>query len=149
MIKIVRTDSKNKDFSNLIIELDRYLKITDQDEHEFYNQFNSIDLLNNVIIAYNKNKAVGCGAFKEFNATSVEIKRMFIKPEVRGTGVASEILSALELWASELNYKTSVLETGVRQKAAVAFYKKSNYKSITNYGQYTDKTNSLCFKKII
>ena len=56
MIKIIRTDSKNKDFSNLVKELDAYLKTTDGDEHEFYNQFNNIDVLNNVILAYDDQK---------------------------------------------------------------------------------------------
>jgi putative acetyltransferase len=149
MIKIIRTDSKNKDFNNLVKELDAYLKITDGDEHDFYNQFNSIDVLNNVVVAYVHNEPVGCGAFKEFESSSVEIKRMFTKTEMRGNGIASEILKALELWASELNYKACVLETGIRQKEAVAFYKKNNYKSITNYGQYVNMDNSLCFKKII
>ncbi|MFT4611929.1 MAG: putative acetyltransferase [Glaciecola sp.] len=149
MIKIIRTDSKNKDFNNLVKELDAYLKITDGDEHDFYNQFNSIDVLNNVVVAYVHNEPVGCGAFKEFESSSVEIKRMFTKTEMRGNGIASEILKALELWASELNYEGCVLETGIRQKEAVALYKKNNYKSITNYGQYVNMDNSLCFKKII
>ena len=149
MINIIRTDSKNKDFSKLVKELDAYLKITDGDEHDFYNQFNSIDILNNVVIAYVNNKPAGCGTFKEFESSSVEIKRMFTKTEMRGNGIASEILKALELWASELNYKACVLETGIRQKEAVALYKKNNYKSITNYGQYVNMDNSLCFKKII
>ena len=149
MIKIIRTDSKNKDFSNLVKELDAYLKTTDGNEHEFYNQFNNIDVLNNVILAYDDQKAVGCGAFKAFENSSVEIKRMYTQPEMRGTGIASEILNALEHWAAELNYKACILETGIRQKEAVAFYKKSNYQIIKNYGQYADMDNSLCFKKSI
>lgn len=149
MIKIVRTDSKNRDFNKLVKELDAYLKITDGDEHDFYNQFNGIDILNNVLVAYINDLPVGCGAFKEFESLSVEIKRMFTKSEMRGNGIASEILKALELWASELNYKACVLETGIRQKEAVAFYKKNNYRSIINYGQYVDMSNSACFKKII
>jgi GNAT superfamily N-acetyltransferase len=149
VIKIVRTDSKNRDFNKLVKELDAYLKITDGDEHDFYNQFNGIDILNNVLVAYVNDVPAGCGAFKEFESLSVEIKRMFTKSEMRGNGIASEILKALELWASELNYKACVLETGIRQKEAVAFYKKNNYRSIINYGQYADMSNSVCFKKII
>ena len=53
------------------------------------------------------------------------------------------------LWASELKYKACVLETGIRQKEAVAFYKKNGYQIIPNYGQYADMDNSLCFKKLI
>jgi GNAT superfamily N-acetyltransferase len=149
MINIIRTDSKDKDFCNLVKDLDAYLKITDGDEHEFYNQFNGITVLNNVIIAYIDNNPVGCGAFKVFDKSSVEIKRMFTKTECRGKGIASEILNALELWAKELNFEACVLETGIRQTEAVKFYKKNNYQNIPRYGQYANMDNSLCFKKMI
>lgn len=147
MIRIVRTNSENKDFILLVEKLDAYLKITDGDEHEFYNQFNGIDVLNHVVIAYQNENAVGCGAFKTFNDNSVEIKRMYTKPETRGKGIATEILKALEIWASELEYTSCILETGIRQKEAVQFYKKNNYTIIPKYGQYVNMDNSLCFEK--
>ncbi|AEH00081.1 GNAT family N-acetyltransferase [Lacinutrix sp. 5H-3-7-4] len=147
MLKISRTNSNNQDFITLVKELDNYLKITDGDEHDFYNQFNNIDVLKHVVVAYKNNQAIACGAFKPFNTTSVEIKRMFTKPEFRGLNIASTILKKLELWALELGYNYSVLETGIRQVEAVGFYKKSNYKIIPNYSQYKNMENSLCFKK--
>ena len=51
-MKIRRTNSENKDFVRLIIALDAYLKITDEDEHDFYNQFNNIDVLSEVVVVY-------------------------------------------------------------------------------------------------
>lgn len=149
MIALIRTDSNNEDFINLVKELDAYLKTTDGDEHEFYNQFNGIDVLKHVVVAYEDQTPVGCGAFKEFNASSVEIKRMFTVPNLRGKGIAAKVLNALEIWARELNYSSCVLETGIRQKEAVQFYKKNNYHIIENYGQYVDMDNSLCFEKEI
>ena len=149
MIKIIRTDSKNNDFSGLVTKLDAYLKITDGDEHEFYNQYNSIAILEHVVVAYVNNHPVGCGAFKRFGDSSVEIKRMYTIPETRGQGIASKILNHLENWAKELNFTSCVLETGIRQKEAVQFYKKNNYKIIPNYGQYSNMDNSLCFEKLI
>lgn len=149
MMHLVRTNSENIDFVNLVKQLDAYLKITDGDEHEFYNQYNNIDVLKHTVVAYLDNKPVGCGAFKEFEKGSVEIKRMFTEPDARGKGIASKILQELETWAKELNYKACILETGIRQTEAVAFYKKSNYTIIPNYGQYKNIANSLCFKKIL
>ena len=149
MIKIVRTNSHNADFIFLVNQLDAYLKITDGDEHDFYNQFNSIDTIKHIVVAYLENQPVGCGAFKEFNQTSVEVKRMFTLTESRGKGIAALILKELEEWATELNYSSSVLETGIRQTEAVAFYKKNLYKIIPNYGQYLGIENSLCFEKKI
>jgi len=105
MLKIVRTDSSNQDFIDLVKSLDSYLKITDEDEHDFYNQFNNIDILKHVVIGYYKGSAVACGAFKAFDKNTVEIKRMYTKPEVRGKGFAGKTLEALEIWAKELNDK--------------------------------------------
>ena len=149
MIKVVRSNSENKDFLFLVKQLDAYLKTTDGDEHDFYNQFNSINVLKHVVIAYLDGKPSTCGAFKRFNENSVEIKRMFTIPETRGNGIATQVLNELENWAMELDYSSCVLETGVRQTEAIEFYKKNLYKIIPNYGQYINVENSLCFEKKI
>ena len=145
--RIERTNSANKDFINLVKKLDAYLKITDGDEHDFYNQFNHIDVLKEVVIFYAEEVAVGCGAIKKFDDTSVEVKRMFVASEKRGLGVAQKIIHELETWSKEFGYKKCVLETGIRQVEAVKFYKKCDYKIIPNYGQYKNMENSICFEK--
>ena len=147
MVKLVRTDSDNTDFIDLVKRLDTYLKITDGEEHDFYNQFNSIESIKHAVIAYDDKKPVGCGAFKAFDTNNVEVKRMFTLQEARGKGVATLILKDLEDWAEEIGYTTCVLETGIRQIEAVQFYKKNLYKIIPNYGQYKGVENSLCFEK--
>ncbi|WP_369996261.1 GNAT family N-acetyltransferase [Winogradskyella sp.] len=147
MIKLVRTDSTNVDFIGLVKQLDAYLKITDGDEHDFYNQFNGLENINHVIVAYDNELAVGCGAFKPYTDSKAEIKRMYTKPEMRGKGIARKILDELEKWAMELGFEFTILETGKRQFEAVKFYQKSNYNSIPKYGQYKAMENSLCFEK--
>ena len=105
-----RTNSKNTDFIKLVKQLDAYLKITDEDEHDFYNQFNNIDVLKEVVVIYAEteinsaqvNIPVGCGAFKKFNDIAVEVKRMYVVPEKREQGFAQKIVSELETWAKEL-----------------------------------------------
>ncbi len=147
MIELIRANSEHIDFVDLVKQLDDYLKIIDGNDHDFYHQFNNIDVLKNTIIAYSNNKPVGCGAFKKFDENSVEIKRMYTIPEERSSGIASKILIELEVWAKELNFNSCILETGKRQVEAVNFYKKNNYKIIPNFGQYKNIQNSLCFKK--
>jgi len=149
MIELVRTNSKDRGFRLLIKQLDAELKITDGEEHDFYNQFNSIDKIKHVVVAYLENQPVACGAFKEFNTNSVEMKRMFTIPEARGKGLATQVLKELERWSTQLGYSTCVLETGIRQTGAVALYKKNLYHITPNYGQYIGITNSLCFEKIL
>lgn len=146
-IHIVKTKASNSDFVALVTQLNAYLKITDGNEHEFYNQYNGLDSLTNVVVLYVNNKAAACGAFKPFNKTSVEIKRMFTLPEYRAKGLATKVLTALEIWANQLGYTTCVLETGKRQTEAVNFYKKSGYSIIPNFEPYKNMKNSICFKK--
>ena len=149
MKKIIRTDNKNVDFNKLIIELDAYLKVTDGEDHEFYNQFNGLDNIKNVVIAYKDKQAIGCGAFKKFDNETIEIKRMYVKFAHRGSGTAQAILNSLELWASEKDFKKCILETGDRQIEAIKFYKKAGYIRIPNYGQYAQMDNSNCFEKLV
>jgi putative acetyltransferase len=149
MKRIIRTDNNNLDFQALITELDAYLKITDGEDHEFYNQFNSLKKINNVVVAYQNEQAIGCGAFRKFDANTVEIKRMYVKVTYRGSGVANTVLSSLEQWASEEGFTKCVLETGNRQIDAIKFYKKSGYRSIPNYGQYAQMEDSNCFEKLV
>ena len=149
MTKIVKTDNTNQDFKNLVKELDAYLKVTDGDEHDFYNQFNSLEKIKNVVVAYKEGIPIGCGAFRKVDDSSVEIKRMYVKPNERGSGVAKEILNFLETWAKENKFQRCILETGDRQVEAVRFYQKLGYYRIPNYEQYTEMENSLCFEKTI
>ena len=146
MIKTARTDSYDNNFIELVKSLDAYLKITDGEDHEFYNQYNSIDTLNHVIVAYSDDVFLGCGAIKRYNNDTAEIKRMFVKQEGRGLGIATKVLKELHVWAKELGYKKCILETGIRQVEAISFYKKNKYKLISNYGQYINVEESLCFE---
>jgi putative acetyltransferase len=149
MIKLVRTDSENRDFIELVKLLDEDLAIVDGKDHAFYSQFNKIDNIRYVIVAYEDEKAVGCGAIKEYGQDTMEVKRMFVSPDNRNKGIATKILKELEKWACELSYRKCILETGKRQHEAIGLYKKSGYKLIPNYGQYANVDNSLCFEKIL
>jgi putative acetyltransferase len=146
-MKIVKTTSDNSDFQNLVNQLDAYLRIVDGDDHEFYDQFNKTDSLQYVIVCYDQDVAIGCGAFKAYNAQTAEIKRMFTLPEYRGKGVAKSIMKALENWAKEENYTNTILETGYLQKDAIALYTKLKYEVIENFGQYAGIETSICMKK--
>lgn len=147
MITIVRTDSDNIDFVELVRFLDADLAEKDGSDHSFYAQFNKINKIKNAVVAYENNLAVACGAIKEFSSDTVEIKRMYTLQDHRGKGIATKILTELEKWATELNFKKCILETGKRQPEAIVLYKKNRYKRIPNYGQYAGVENSLCFEK--
>lgn len=146
---IVRTNSSNKDFVHLVSLLDADLAERDGAEHGFYHAFNAIDSLQYVVVLYENDVAVSCGAIKPIAPGSMEVKRMYCLPVARRKGFAIAVLKALEKWASEMGYSACVLETGKKQPEAIALYHKAGYTIIPNYGQYAGVENSVCFKKII
>lgn len=149
MTNLIRTNSDNSDFRELVRLLDEDLQIRDGDAHPFYAQFNKIDKIRYVVVAYENGQAVGCGAIKEYEKGVAEVKRMFVKPEWRGRGIAKRILSELEGWANELSFSECILETGKNQPEAIGLYQKSGYQKIPNYGQYEGIQLSVCMRKSI
>lgn len=147
MITLHRTNSKNKDFQHLVMELDKYLAIINGEDHSFFAQFNKIDLLKNVVVALHGSIPVGCGAMKEYDQSTMEIKRMFVPAQMRGKGIAVAILDDLENWAKTLGYVKCILETGNKMHDAIGLYKKCGYQIISNYGQYANVASSICFEK--
>ena len=146
MISIKRTTSNDADFIHLTRLFDEYLVDIDGDEKDFFAQYNQI-YINQVIVCYENEIAVGCGAFKEYEEKVAEIKRMFVVPEMRGKGIASMVLKALEDWAKEENYTSCILETSQKLESAIAMYKKFGYQNIPNYGQYIGVKSSFCMEK--
>jgi GNAT superfamily N-acetyltransferase len=149
MIRIQRTDTDNQQFQRLVSELDKYLSGVNGSSDSFYAQFNKIEYLKHVVIAQIENQTVGCGALKAFDGESMEVKRMYILPEMRRKGVADSVLKELEIWSKELGYPKCILETSIKMQDALSFYQKSFYSIIPNYGQYKDMESSVCFEKIL
>lgn len=147
MIKLLRATSSNEDFIGLVELLDDYLRVLDGSDHEYYNQFNKIKLLDHVVVAYKDGQSVGCGAIKHFEPGTMEVKRMYVDPKFRGLGIGRKILEELERWTIEMSCKKTILETGKRQFEAIALYKNCGYSLIPNYGQYKQMENSVCFEK--
>ncbi len=148
-INTQRTNAEHPDFIALVKHLDADLAERDGADHAYYAQFNFITNIKYAIVAYENDKAVACGAIKAHGTDAMEVKRMYTLPAYRGKGIATKILTALELWAAELAYKKCVLETGKRQPEAIQLYEKNGYQRIPNYGQYIGIENSVCFEKVI
>ena len=147
MIKIIRTNSENEDFRELVKLLDKELAERDGDAHPFYAQYNKIDKIKYAVVAYLDNIPVGCGAIKGYSEKTVEVKRMYVLTANRSQGIGAIVLGELEKWAEELNFSELILETGKAQPEAIRLYTKSGYTIIPNYGQYEGIDNSVCMKK--
>ena len=148
MITLRRSNYLNPDFQKFCEELNKEFWVRYPDSQHNFEPYNKVDESARIIIAYDDDIAVGCGSFrawKERNA--VEIKRMYVRPDRRGAGIASNVLSELETWAGEEGYEHSVLETGVKQPEAIALYSRAGYKQIPNYPPYVEVKESVCMKK--
>jgi GNAT superfamily N-acetyltransferase len=77
--------------------------------------------------------AICCGGFKRFAPEVAEIKRMYVVPEARGTGVARQLLERLEAGARDLGFTIVRLDTGDRQPGAVRLYLRAGYHEVANY----------------
>lgn len=90
--------------------------------------------------------AQGCGAVV-MNPEYGEIKRMFVRPEVRGQGIAAELLKFLEVSAQASSCYRLMLETGIRQPEAIALYRRFGYAQCGPFNGYRDDPLSLFMEK--
>lgn len=92
-------------------------------------------------------EAIGCGGLRLTEPGAAEIKRMYVAPEARGTGVAVALLRALEDRAREHGASRMLLETGTGQPDAIRFYRREGYEPIENFGPYRGEAISRCFAR--
>lgn len=149
MYNIIKTNSDNVDFKALIKLLDQDLVAIYGEQQSFFDQFNKTDAIKHVIVLYAGAEPVACGAMKQYDADTMEVKRMFVKEQYRGQKLGLKVLQNVETWANELGYSNCVLETGSGQDAAIRLYQNNGYHIIENYGQYIGVENSICMLKAI
>jgi putative acetyltransferase len=100
------------------------------------------------LVVYRAGVPVGCGALRLLDAETAELKRMYVDPAVRGTGLGRRLVNALEAEARALGVWRLVLETGVRQVAALALYRATGFRPIPLYGEYClSPETSVCLGK--
>ena len=145
--QFVRTTSESPDFRKMVNALDEDLYQRNGEAQLKYRQYNQIDKIKHAIVIYLEDKPVGCGCFKRFDDHTVEMKRMFVLPEMRGRQLAARMLQELETWAIEEGNTAAVLETGHKQVEAIRLYSVAGYSLTENYGQYVGMEESICYRK--
>ncbi|WP_256709793.1 GNAT family N-acetyltransferase [Paenibacillus sp. FSL H8-0548] len=148
-IQIKQVDPlQNRDLLQLISSLDQYLFERYPTDEVFGVDFSDPSIKDTIfMIAYDGERAAGCGAIRPIRTDAVELKRFFVEPEYRQQGIGALILSRLEELARELNYNILRLETGAEQPESITFYKKHGYYEIERYGEYANCESSLCYEK--
>jgi putative acetyltransferase len=105
------------------------------------------DNISYFVVAYSGGRAIACGALRRLDASTAEVKRMYVVPGSRGSGVAGAVLAALEAAALERGWTTLRLETGTRQPDAQRFYRRAGYHEIPLFGSYVGSEWSVCFER--
>lgn len=149
MRRHIITNSNNLDFLKLVKQLDSDLYNINGEEQAEYDKHNVLDFIDSVVLIYENESAIACGAFKEYDNSTVEIKRVFVIPEYRGHGISKELMVLLEEEAVSRSYKRAILETGREQSAALGLYKRCEYTTIENYPPYVGLVNSICMERIL
>ncbi len=90
---------------------------------------------------------IGCGAVRLLDATTAELKRMYVVPDGRGNGIGHQLLVALETEAHNLGARRLLLETGPRQAAALSLYARFGFVGVPAYGEYVGAPASICMAK--
>ena len=93
-------------------------------------------------------RALGCGAVVLLDGYG-ELKRMFVRPEQRGLGVAKQLIRFLEGEAAQVSCNVLRLETGIRQPEALGLYARAGYERRARYGDYPDDPLSVFMEKRI
>ena len=103
------------------------------------------------LVAHDKasGQPVGCGGLRLHDAHTGEIKRLYVLPYMRGSGVASSILAAIEARAHSLGITSITAEAGSVQTDGRQFYENSGFATVPNFGPYIGVTHSSCYAKTI
>jgi putative acetyltransferase len=147
-IVLRRTSGDDPHFQMLVADLDKDLWARYPAIQQNFTPFNKIDPSARVVVAYSQNGPVGCGCFRKMDDEgTLEIKRMYVRPQSRGKGIAKLVLSELEKWGKDEGFTQAKLETGNNQPEALAVYSGAHYKQIPNYPPYIDIAESICMAK--
>lgn len=99
------------------------------------------------LVARRGDRAVGCGALRTLDTALGEVKRMYVVPDERGSGISRILLAAIETIAIGKRFRTLRLETGKLSPAPLGLYRSSGYREIPLYGEYVGNDYSICFEK--
>jgi putative acetyltransferase len=91
-------------------------------------------------------RLAGLGGVERHDGGIGELKRFFVAPEHRGTGVADAVITALIAYAHDAGIDLLRLETGDKQRAAIAFYRRHGFVEVARFGPYVHSATSVCMQ---
>jgi len=89
----------------------------------------------------------GCGAIKLVGSEYAEIKRMYVRPQFRGVGLAKLMLRYLSNYVHAHGIELLRLETGIYQPDAIGLYERAGFRLIPPFGEYREDPLSRFYEK--
>lgn len=89
----------------------------------------------------------GCGGVKLFGTEYGEIKRMYVRSQFRGLGLAKLMLNHLAGHARDHGVGLLRLETGIHQAEAIGLYERMGFRRIPPFGAYQEDPLSRFYEK--
>ena len=134
----------------LITELDAYLiPLAPKESRHGYPVEKLINEDVPFFIIRHNGTPVGCGGVKIFGSDYAEIKRMYIRPQFRGLGLAKLMLDHLAAYARSRGIAILRLETGIAQREAIGLYERAGFQLIPPFGEYKPDPLSRFYEKRI
>jgi GNAT superfamily N-acetyltransferase len=101
------------------------------------------------VVVYHEGVPAGCGGYRWFDQSrrTVEVKKTYAIPERRGFGIGRAMLGWLEQHAVANGARRSILETGVRNHAALGLFREFGYQPIASYVLSRDPEINRAFTK--
>lgn len=135
------------DFVELTQALDRELRARNGDAQDTYDGFNALVGIADVVIAYEGGRPIGCASFKVREPGLAEVKRVFVRPKLRGRGVSKALMAALERRARGSGIRTLLVETSRTFPEANGLYPGLGFAVTENFPPYEGLELSICYRK--
>jgi putative acetyltransferase len=99
------------------------------------------------LVVRDGDEAVGCGAVLRDPRGFGEVKRMYVRPDQRGRGIAKRVLTEIEKIAHDSGLPMLRLETGIHNTEALALYRRAGFIECTPFGDYAPDPLSVFMEK--
>ena len=148
-LQFIWTNGNDETFKHFYFVTEQYYNrlVGGEEKRKQFIPYNVSSAVDNVLLVFLGNEAVGCSGLKKYSDTDAEIKRVWVEPEYRRHHIAAQMMTALEEKAKTMGYKRTILQTREIQSDAVRLYTGRGYHQIDNYPPYDTLDEAICFAK--
>lgn len=149
--RYVWTDGNDETFRQFYLITEEYYSriVSGEENRRAFIPYNISAAVEDVLLVFSGDTAVGCAGLKRYSDSDAEIKRVWVEPHFRGKHIASEMMRRIEARAREKGYSRTVLQTREIMADAVGLYRKLGYVMIPAYPPYDKLEGAVCMAKMI